>query len=151
MTKWEKEVELLAKLVYYGLTTGRGEDYRRRHKTLTQTKLALQTLGEEYTDIWQYSSPLDRVPPSRIARVLLVLLPTIPGYLLPRISNSPRIPSRIATFLKRLPTILEVITEVNLALFYLTGTYYDLVKRLLRIRHVCVGSFYLSQIRANSS
>ncbi|TFK76695.1 hypothetical protein BDN72DRAFT_783075, partial [Pluteus cervinus] len=120
LTKWEKEVELLARLIYYGLTTGR----------------ALQTLGEEYTDIWQYSSPLDRVPPSRIARVLLVLLPTIPGYLLPRISNLSRIPPRLATFLKRLPTILEVIAEVNLALFYITGTYYDIVKRLLRIRQI---------------
>lgn len=37
---WDKEVELLSHLAYFGLTTGRGA----------------QTLGEEYVDIWQLSS-----------------------------------------------------------------------------------------------
>ncbi|KAF7367357.1 Peroxisome assembly protein PER8 [Mycena sanguinolenta] len=40
LSRWDKEVDLLVKLGYYGLTTAR----------------ATQTLGEEYTDIWQYSA-----------------------------------------------------------------------------------------------
>jgi hypothetical protein len=40
--------------------------------------------------------------------------------------------------LKSLPVGLEVVTEINLAIFYLRGTYYDVVKRVLGIRHVCI-------------
>jgi hypothetical protein len=41
--------------------------------------------------------------------------------------------------LKALQVCLEVVTEINLAVFYLRGSYYDLVKRLLGIRYVgCV-------------
>lgn len=34
--------------------------------------------------------------------------------------------------------VLEVFSELNLAVFYLRGTYYEGVRRMLRIRHVCV-------------
>ncbi|KAF7986236.1 hypothetical protein HWV62_38695 [Athelia sp. TMB] len=120
LTRWDKEVELLVKLGYYGLTTGR----------------AIQTLGEEYTDIWQHSS-IERRRPSQRARATLILLPTLPTYILARCgSRLSSLNPRIASLLKSLPTTLEVVSEVNLAIFYLRGTYYDLVKRALGIQHI---------------
>ncbi|KAF7310510.1 Peroxisome assembly protein PER8 [Mycena chlorophos] len=123
LSRWEKEVDLLVKLVYYGLTTVR----------------ATQTLGEEYTDIWQYSSFHRAVPPPPLMRAALVLLPTLPGYLVARMDDwlpMHRIPAGWRTTLKRIPSILEVLAELNLAAFYIQGVYYDLVKRVLGIRKV---------------
>ncbi|KAJ7785763.1 Pex12 amino terminal region-domain-containing protein [Mycena metata] len=123
LSRWDKEVDLLVKLGYYGLTTAR----------------ATQTLGEEYTDIWQYSAFQRALPPSRLTRAALVLLPTVPSYLLARwddISPDYGRPSRVRKTLKKLPSVLEVLAELNLAAFYINGTYYDLVKRLLGIRKV---------------
>nr|GAT57528.1 peroxisome assembly protein PER8 [Mycena chlorophos] len=123
LSRWEKEVDLLVKLVYYGLTTVR----------------ATQTLGEEYTDIWQYSSLHRAVPPPALMRATLVLLPTLPGYLVARMDDwlpMHRIPAKWRTTLKQIPSILEVLAELNLAAFYIQGVYYDLVKRVLGIRKV---------------
>ncbi|KAJ6501521.1 Pex12 amino terminal region-domain-containing protein [Mycena vitilis] len=123
LSRWDKEVDLLVKLGYYGLTTAR----------------ATQTLGEEYTDVWQYSVFRRAVPPSRLTRAALVLLPTLPGYLLARLDDfSPSYgqPSRFQKTLKTLPSVFEVLAEINLAIFYINGTYYDLVKRLLGVRKV---------------
>ncbi|KAJ7922975.1 hypothetical protein B0H13DRAFT_1981083 [Mycena leptocephala] len=116
LSRWDKEVDLLVKLGYYGLTTAR----------------ATQTLGEEYTDIWQYSVFRRAVPPSRLTRAALVLLPTLPAYLLARLWPTIPIPEDS----ENLPGIFEVLAELNLATFYISGTYYDLVKRLLGIRKV---------------
>ncbi|KAL0950612.1 hypothetical protein HGRIS_007403 [Hohenbuehelia grisea] len=121
LSRWDKEVDLLVKLLYYGLTTGR----------------ATQTLGEEYTDTWQFSIFSRRTPPSFRLRAALVLLPTIPSYIIGRLGHRrDDLPPRLSSLLKQLPTVLEVITEINLAIFYLRGTYYDLVKRVLGIRHL---------------
>lgn len=101
--------------------------------------IATQTLGEEYTDIWQYSSSRQASPPLPQARAGLILLPILSAYILGRWGNALSVGTRyprIGVLLKRLPTILEVVAEINLAIFYLRGTYYDLVKRLLGIRHV---------------
>lgn len=122
LTRWDKEVDLLIKLVYYGFTTGR----------------ATQTLGEEYTDIWQYSSFSYSTPSSR-ARVALILLPTLSAYVLGRRGSTSSFGERypaIGKLLKMLPVGLEVLAEINLAVFYLRGTYYDIVKRLFGIRHL---------------
>ncbi|KAJ7171881.1 Pex12 amino terminal region-domain-containing protein [Mycena crocata] len=123
LSRWDKEVDLFVKLGYYGLTTVR----------------ATQTLGEEYTDIWQYSAFHRTVPPSPLTRAALVLLPTLPAYLLARLDDifpTNGTPSRLRKSLKTVPDILEVLTELNLAIFYMNGTYYDLVKRFLGIRKV---------------
>ncbi|KAH7929359.1 hypothetical protein BV22DRAFT_1057113 [Leucogyrophana mollusca] len=120
LARWDKEVDLLVKLTYYGLTVGR----------------AVQTLGEEYTDIWEHSTSTGRKP-SYALRAALVLLPTLPSYVLSqwggRLNSSS---SRAASLLRLLPTFVEVASEINLAIFYLRGTYHDLWKRLLGIRHV---------------
>jgi peroxin-10 len=108
-----------------------------RGKSLLQ--IATQTLGEEYTDIWQYSVFRRAVPPSRLTRAALVLLPTLPAYLLARLDEiypDYGQPSQFRKTLKTLPGIFEVLAELNLATFYISGTYYDLVKRFLGIRKV---------------
>ncbi|KAJ7102436.1 Pex12 amino terminal region-domain-containing protein [Mycena belliarum] len=123
LSRWDKEVDLLVKLGYYGLTTAR----------------ATQTLGEEYTDIWQYSAFHRIAPPPRLTRAALVLLPTVPTYLLARLDDlvpDYGQPSRFRKMLKSIPSVLEVLAELNLAIFYINGTYYDVVKRLLGIRKV---------------
>ncbi|KAE9409362.1 hypothetical protein BT96DRAFT_962459 [Gymnopus androsaceus JB14] len=120
LTRWDKEFDLLIKLVYYGLTTGR----------------ATQTLGEEYTDIWQRTTT---VPPSRLTRAALVLLPSLPAYILTRFVNMSSVSAQspmLAAVLKGLPIALETLTELNLAVFYIRGVYYDVLKRLLRVRHL---------------
>ncbi|KAG8220127.1 Pex12 amino terminal region-domain-containing protein, partial [Butyriboletus roseoflavus] len=120
LLKWDKEIDLALKLLYYGLTIGR----------------AVQTLGEEYTDIWQHSAFGGRAP-SRASRIALVLLPTLPAYILAKWgSHLSSLSPRVASTLRVLPMFLEVAAEVNLAIFYLRGTYYDLTKRVLGIQHV---------------
>ncbi|TFK57577.1 hypothetical protein OE88DRAFT_1709777 [Heliocybe sulcata] len=120
LTRWDKEIELGVKLLYYGLTTGR----------------AVQTLGEEYTDIWQHSSTTHRSPSVQL-RAALILLPALPSYLLARFGSALQgSSSTVSVVLRRLPIALEVLSEINLAIFYLRGTYYDLSKRLLGIRQL---------------
>ncbi|KAH9921442.1 peroxisome assembly protein per8 [Fomitopsis serialis] len=123
LSRWDKEVELCTKLLYFGLTVGR----------------ATQTLGEEYTDIWIHSMHSEGVPPWR-ARAALVLLPTLPSYALARWGSYLAPTSRLTSLVRKLPTLLEIISEVNLAMFYFRGTYYDLVKRMLGIRYVNLGN-----------
>ncbi|KAF9569811.1 hypothetical protein CPC08DRAFT_652886 [Agrocybe pediades] len=123
LTRWDKEIDLIIKLCYYGLTTGR----------------ATQTLGEEYTDVWQYSSREGAVPPSVPTQTMLILSSLLPSYVLGRWGHSASLNTRhplIATWLRRLPTIIDVATEVNLAVFYLKGTYYNVTKRLMGIQHL---------------
>lgn len=119
LTRWEKEIELGTKLLYYGLTVGR----------------ATQTLGEEYTEIWAHSASRNRLP-SRRVRLALVLIPTLPSYLLARwgsLLSSSSIPQSL---INKLPTLIEVISEINLAIFYFRGTYYNIAKRVLGIRYI---------------
>ena len=94
-----------------------------------------QTLGEEYTDIWLHSSREQRRPSPRL-RAALILLPTLPSYLLSRWGSSLSPTSLTGAALRKIPTTLEVLSEINLAIFYLRGTYYNLVKRILGIKYV---------------
>jgi peroxin-10 len=72
-------------------------------------------------------------------RSVLILSSTIPPFLISRLT--PRLTgmfpnSRVAAILRHLPQTLDIISEINLAIFYFSGTYYDLAKRIFRIRHV---------------
>lgn len=101
--------------------------------------LAAQTLGEEYTGIWQYSTSAQRTPPTLYIRVALVILNTVPRYLLFKWSQNSSFHEKYplcGQWLKRLPGYLGIATEINLAIFYLRGTYYDVTKRLLAIKQV---------------
>ncbi|EJD04219.1 uncharacterized protein FOMMEDRAFT_167453 [Fomitiporia mediterranea MF3/22] len=120
LTRWDKELELLSKLVYYGLTTGRAQ----------------QTLGEEYTNIWQYSTN-EKGTPSARKRAALVFLPAFPAYIISRYES--RLSGgneRIARILRRLPNILDIVSEINLAVFYFRGVYYNLVQRVLGVKTI---------------
>jgi peroxin-10 len=143
LTRWEKEVELLVKLGYYGLTTGRSEcDATDSPTVLTIVPTTdLQTLGEEYTDIWILPLSTTLWNTSHKLKMLLVLLPALSSYLLSKLSFSYGSSSTWATALRRLPILVEVAGEVNLAVFYLRGTYYDLCKRILGIRSVSIAPF----------
>ena len=106
-------------------------------KCSTNITIVIQTLGEEYTGVWQYSDLHDRVPSVSI-RAALILLSTLPSYVLARWgSGLSNLEPRVAKLLKTLPPVLEVVAEINLAVFYLKGQYYDVAKRLLGIRYVC--------------
>ncbi|KLO20034.1 hypothetical protein SCHPADRAFT_817126 [Schizopora paradoxa] len=120
LMRWDKEVDLLSKLVYHGFTTGQ----------------AIQSLGEEYTDIWS-TSTTDGGFPSPRRRAALIFLPAFPAYLLSRLGTKLTTrSSRFAKLVHQLPTILDVVSEVNLALFYFRGVYYDISKRLIGIHFV---------------
>jgi len=99
-----------------------------------QAWVTAQTLGEEYTDIWQSTSSGAGVSQSR--RLALILLPVLPVYIAARLNTRyPPGDSTIGRVRQSLPVTLEVAGEINLALFYLRGVYYDLVKRVLGIRY----------------
>ncbi|KAM5532750.1 hypothetical protein V8D89_013547 [Ganoderma adspersum] len=119
LTRWDKEIDFAANVFYYGLTVGLGS----------------HTLGEEYTDIWLHSSRDQRRPSPRL-RAALILLPTLPSYVLSRWSSSLSQTSLTGVVLRKIPTVMEVLTEINLAIFYLRGTYYNLAKRLLGIKYI---------------
>lgn len=105
-----------------------------------------QTIGEEYTDIWLHSTRNQRRPSPRL-RAALILLPTLPSYLLSRWGSLIPQTSKTGALLRKIPTTLEVLSEINLALFYLRGTYYGIVKRLLGLRYV---SMVLSPLTSSS-
>ncbi|KAG2023186.1 hypothetical protein CC2G_000869 [Coprinopsis cinerea AmutBmut pab1-1] len=123
LQRWDKELDATIRLIYYGLTTGR----------------ATQTLGEEYTDIWQYDSRRTRFPPTSLLRLNLIALNVLPPYILAKLTSNASLGARrpeLMSWLKSLTKVLSVVSEVNLALFYLRGSYYDPVKRLLGIKNL---------------
>ena len=102
---------------------------------VTSLSVAAQTLGEEYTDIWQSTSNGTGVSQRR--RLALILLPVLPVYVAARLNLwYPPGDSTLGKVRQSLPATLGIAGETNLALFYLRGVYYDLVKRVLGIRYV---------------
>ncbi|CAE6412466.1 unnamed protein product [Rhizoctonia solani] len=69
-------------------------------------------------------------------RAVLVLLPTLPGYIISKLSSQAHGNSSLSACLRALPGMIETAVELNLALFYLTGTYNSLTRRALGVRHV---------------
>ena len=102
---------------------------------VTSHLVAAQTLGEEYTDIWQSTS--GGIGVSQKRRLALILLPVLPVYVAARLNvRYPPGDSTLGKVRQSLPTTLEIAGEINLALFYLRGVYYGLVKRILGIKYV---------------
>lgn len=123
LARWDKELDLIVRLIYYGFTIGR----------------ATQTLGEEYTNIWQYFHPRRRLPPPTKVRLALVLVPTLLPYVVAKrnhLIQPSTLPQWLVRFVTLLPEALSIAFEINLAVFYLRGTYYDVMKRALRIQYV---------------
>ena len=68
----------------------------------------------------------------------MILLPTLPSYIIARFARHlPLDPGRMGSkIIRAIPNILEALTEINLAMFYLTGAYYTPSSRILKIRYV---------------
>ena len=76
-------------------------------------------------------------------RTALVFLPAFSAYAFSRFeSQLSGGNERIARLLRRLPGILDVISEINLAVFYFRGVYYSLVRRVLGVKDVCQVFFF---------
>ena len=142
---YNSEARTFTELLYLGLTTCIGN----------------RTLGEEYCDIYQIESQSRQLPAigRRTGYILsAVLLPYTLGKLLPSLrscirlkieSSLSRAPksSRASLFyrlqyylLENLSTLTSVSTSpvyaVFLAVFYFTGSYYHLSKRLFGLRYI---------------
>jgi peroxin-10 len=175
-----RETRVLAEVLYYALTTGRG----------------LQTLGEEYCDLLQ-ASGVQEGPPGSLRRGALVLLQSLAPYMLekglqrrgpPQVDHQSRastqhshmhvrgrttnvtlgtrpwsaIQIRISSWiqrckndamallgtrnLSRATAVMDglrnnsgTLLRIHLAMFYVWGLYYQIPKRLIKVRYV-VGS-----------
>ncbi|MCJ1276867.1 peroxisome biogenesis factor 10 [Puttea exsequens] len=142
---YDSEARTFSELLYLGLTTFVGN----------------RTLGEEYCDIYQVESASQKLPEvgHRAGYILsAVLLPYTFTKVLPKLrsrirlkleSNLTRSPkssrTSISYHLQRyLYTNLATITSIstspiyalNLAVFYFTGSYYHLSKRLFGLRYI---------------
>lgn len=141
---WAPESRLASSLLYLSLTTLVGN----------------RTLGEEYTDVVQVDGRRSALPniARRAAYVLAsVLAPYLAGKILPKLRSKLRaaLEARIAKLAARgkergrearlwgylhehLGTItsLTPLHAVSLAVFYFTGTYYELAKRALGLRYI---------------
>ena len=139
--RWQREIQLVAELVYYTLTTARGN----------------QTLGEEYCNTIQVvsssSSKSGHEVPGLLRRSLAVLVQVVGKYLIERLLGvlHRRVASRNLPFslsssqYQYLERVLDVVEDVfstagqlHLALFYLFGLYYFFGKRVAAIRYVMV-------------
>ena len=142
---YHSEARTLTELLYLGLTTSIGN----------------RTLGEEYCDVYQIESQSQRLPAicRRTGYVLsAVLLPYTLGKLLPSFRSRIRLKlesnlnwapksSRASLYyrlqyylLENLSTITLVsaspIYTIFLSVFYFTGSYYHLSKRLFGLRYI---------------
>jgi peroxin-10 len=91
--------------------------------------VAIQTLGHEYTDTWQYSKYSRRSPTVPI-RAALVLIPALSSYIVARWKRN------MGSVITTLVQLVETGSEINLAIFYLRGDYYDILKRILGIKQI---------------
>ncbi|GCB66200.1 hypothetical protein scyTo_0013552 [Scyliorhinus torazame] len=165
--EWRKEIELLADLTYFSLTTFAG----------------YQTLGEEYVNIVQVDSSGQRVPPPA-RRAALIILHTCVPYLLDRGLNrleqdlqaesegfqAPerrRVPARPG-ILHWLQGAVSGLTEqqkkvllqtvcilrqavsflhrLHLGIFYLKGAFYHIAKRFTSITYLCVRGLFSDSV-----
>ncbi|PAA87604.1 hypothetical protein BOX15_Mlig002330g2 [Macrostomum lignano] len=123
--------QVASKALYYGASTAQ----------------CLQTLGEEYVNLVQVDRSRRRLPGSR-ARLFLILLqclfPDLLLWLLRRVEHRCRsdltlsepIQRRRLALLSRLSALATSAYELNSALFYINGSYYQLSKRVLGINYL---------------
>lgn len=82
-------------------------------------------------------------------RAALVFLPAFPAYIISRFATTLSGGNeKLSRILYQLPGILDVLSEINLAAFYFSGVYYDLVRRFLRIRNV--SNLFLKEKKKNA-
>ena len=138
--RWQREVQLVAELLYYALTTGRGN----------------QTLGEEYCNTIQVVSSSSKSGydvPGLLRRSLAVLVQVVGKYLIERLLGilhrrvaSRNLPYPLSSaqyqYMERLLDFVENVFstagQAHLALFYLFGLYYFFGKRVATIRYLMI-------------
>ena len=135
--------ETLANLLYYGFTTVPG----------------LQTLGEEYTGLIQIHERRQNIP-EKLLRVCLVLL-NCGGELflmdiLRRLEEKlkashsdlrPEVQEKLLSYISVLKVIIPYVHTLHKGVFYLSGNYYHIAKRLKGIKYILV----LQWMKANTS
>lgn len=136
--KWKAELELLADICYFGLTTISG----------------FQTLGEEYCNIVQVDQTRKWVP-STMRRGCLVLLYVFGPYVIEKIImklerwlqsqenwpkglNHPRTREILSALIPLLRTAVVYTHRAHMALFYLTGVFYHIAKRITGVQYLLV-------------
>lgn len=151
--KWDSEARTFTELLYLGLTTFIGN----------------RTLGEEYCDIYQVENGSQKLPAiGRRAGYILsvVLLPYSLSKLLPSLRSRIRLRLeaslartsksslryRLQTYIvENLSTITSIATSpiyaLSLSIFYFTGSYYHLSKRLFGLRYIFSKSIAPSEQR----
>lgn len=135
--KWKAELDLLADVCYFGLTTISG----------------FQTLGEEYCNIVQVDSSRTKVP-STLRRGSLVLLYVFGPYIIEKILSKLEIWLRtsdtrpnglnastkkvLSIFIPVLRTAVLYTHRAHMAIFYLTGVFYHIAKRFTGVQYLLV-------------
>eukprot|EP01097_Dermamoeba_algensis_P002218 TRINITY_DN1880_c0_g2_i1.p1 TRINITY_DN1880_c0_g2~~TRINITY_DN1880_c0_g2_i1.p1 ORF type:complete len:297 (+),score=55.99 TRINITY_DN1880_c0_g2_i1:49-891(+) len=108
-----KELKVLSQICYYSLTTLIGQ----------------QTLGEEYCDLLLVKERTS-LPPSVLTRVLLIAGQVLlPYYYEKFVSKFPQF---------NYPEMKATLERLHLGIFYLSGAYYHLAKRILGIKYVFI-------------
>lgn len=150
--RWQRELQLVAELSYYGLTTVLGN----------------QTLGEEYCNVIQVGPTMAGryTAVGFIRRLLPVAMQTFGVYLMEkslailhrkiveRNLSSLQLSERGYQLLEKIIGYVEdVITSVSrmhLALFYLHGLYYHIGKRLAGVKYLMI-RYHSSWAKINSA
>lgn len=136
--RYQKELQLVAELIYFGFTTIYGN----------------QTLGEEYCNsvlVGQSKQPYKAA--SLIRRLIGILLQVGGAYALRKFTlwlnmriDSHDLPFNLtdsgyrtlAKFTALCETLLNFLSQINLAVFYTHGAFYHIAKRLAGLRYVMI-------------
>lgn len=119
---YQRELQLLAELLYYSLTTLNGN----------------QTLGEEYCNIVQTNGP---AIPSISRRMVSVVLHVVGRYVLERGAGLVRkytTNSTVEYVMGNIEEIMTISNQIHLSFFYLFGVYQWLSKRITSIRYLMI-------------
>jgi len=71
--------------------------------------------------------------------MVLIILSLFPSYIFGRCGQASSFNENhptLAKWSRRISTTFDIAMEINLAIFYMRGTYYDLIKRFMGIQHV---------------
>lgn len=122
--QWHREIQLLAEIMYYGLTTVVGN----------------QTLGEEYCNVVQVSNSAGPVLWKRLMSVAIQIfgcyaLEKLLSYAHRRLATVDRYLSNVAEMFEE---VIVTSNQLQLAFFYLFGMYKLVSKRFVGIRYLKV-------------
>lgn len=136
--KIQDEVNLVSQVFYFGMSTGMGR----------------QTLGEEYCDVVQVDGKR-LIPPAALQRFMLIFWHVLVPYIFSKLSGyidrflRPRVQTlqgkealkeetrkKLSAWLPHLKSMLEVVQRLHIAVFYFSGIFYHVSKRITNIQYV---------------